>query len=183
MTTYYSLFNSRPEKACRGCFGCEGFLPTLGTAPTLQNFEPETSVIKELDNLLSIDNVLPVYFEKSESNNDYLHWSQLVKSLLEKKLINRIVSDEKCLAEIQENLPAGFSHFWISDSNSDDDSSWPSIFLYTEQSTLSPPVMQEHLTLVVADKNAKDISSNFRNWYQMYQRSLSLNNFKLVVGI
>ena len=183
LTDYYSLFNSRPEKACRGCFGCDGFLPTLGTAPTLQHFEPENSVIEELDNLLSIDNVLPIYFEKSESNNDYFHWSQLLKSLLEKKLINRIVGDEKCLAEIQENLPPGFSHFWISDSNADDNSFWPSIFLYTHQSTIEPPAIREQLTLVIADKNAKDTSLGFRNWYQMYQNALSLNNFKLLVGI
>lgn len=183
LTGYYSLFNSRPEKACRGCFGCDGFLPTLGTAPTLQHFEPENSVIEELDNLLSIDNVLPIYFEKSDSNNEYFHWSQLLKSLLEKKLINRIVGNEKCLAEIQENLPPGFSHFWISDFNADDDNYWPSILLYPVQNTLKPPVMQEQLTLVIAEKNAKDASSSFRNWYQMYQHSLSLNNFKLIVGI
>ncbi|AYA62601.3 protein DpdF [Alteromonas sp. RKMC-009] len=183
LTTYYSLFGSRPEKACRGCLGCEGFLPTLGTSPTLQNFEPENSVIKELDNLLSIDNVLPIYFEKSESYNDFLEWSKLVKSLLEKKLVNRIVGDEKCLAEIQEHLPPGFSHFWISDSNSNDQSLWPSILLYTDHSTIDLPKLQEQMTLVIANKSAKNSSSSFRNWYQIEQCSISLHNFKLLVGI
>ncbi len=183
LTIYYSLFNSRPEKACRGCHGCEGFLPTLGTAPTIQNFKPESAISKDLDSLLSIDNVLPIYYEKSDPHNDNWYWAQLIKSLLEKKLITRVVGNSDYLTEIQEHLPSGFSHFWISDSNSNDESLWPSIFLFTDQSTIDLPKLQEQLTLVIADKNAKDISSSFRNWYQIEQRSLSLNNFKLLVGI
>ncbi|WP_371196079.1 protein DpdF [Glaciecola sp. SC05] len=183
LASYYSIFNQRPERACRGCPGCIGFLPTLGTAPTIQNFEPEVTANDDIEKLLSIDNVCAVFFEKSEPYNTSWHWAQLVKSLVEKKLITRIVSDESTLLEIQENLPPGFTHFWISESNADNQSDWPSLFLYKDKSIVHLPKLQEHLTVVVADKNAKENSSSLRNWYQNNHDSISLNNFKLLVGI
>ncbi len=183
LASYYSIFNQRPERACRGCPGCIGFLPTLGTAPSMQNFEPEVTANDNIEQLLSIDNVCAVFFEKSEPYNTSWHWAQLVKLLVEKKLISRIVSDESTLLEIQENLPLGFSNFWITESNANNQSDWPSLFLYKDKSIVHLPKLQEHLTVVVADKNAKEDSSSLRNWYQNNHDSISLNNFKLLVGI
>ncbi|MCF4010636.1 protein DpdF [Rheinheimera sp. UJ63] len=179
LSKYYSINHVPAQRACRGCRNCDGFSPTVGGAAYLDNYTSQATSTPRLQPLISNRNMCMVYYD----NNDIFDWKGLLKSMLVKNIISGIQASDRFLAELQETLPIGFERFWISQEFEDESSFWPTILIAEESAkVIDVPKAREKVTYFFAERSQKESGKEYRNWYENYSSSLSISNFRNLLG-
>lgn len=179
LSKYYSINHVPAQRACRGCRNCDGFSPTVGGAAYLDNYTSQATSTPRLQPLISNRNMCMVYYD----NNDIFDWKGLLKSMLVKNIISGIQASDRFLAEFQETLPIGFEQFWISQEFEDESSFWPTILIAEESAkVIDVPKVREKVTYFFAERSQKESGKEYRNWYENYSSSLSISNFRNLLG-
>lgn len=179
LSKYYSINHIPAQRTCRGCVNCDGFSPTVGESAYLDNYNSQATSTSSLKTLISNRNMCMVYFE----NYDSFDWRGLLKSMLEKNIISGIQASERFLAEFQKSMPVGFDRFWISQEFDDDASYWPTALITDESAkVIDVPRFRENVTYFFAERSKKESGKEYRNWYENYSTSLSISNFRNLLG-
>lgn len=182
LVKYYTVNNYSPQRACGGCMVCEGFLPSLGSGISVDNYRTTHLLPLPLSEYISFDNVCSIYYEETQELASELQWAKLIKKMLENNYIYSVQADLNLLRKIQKKLPRGFSAFWISQNPSEKLNKWPSLNIASLfESEISIPSLEEEVTFFIAKRNQKNKSNNYRLWWQDNNKSIPLGNFNKIV--
>lgn len=192
LTAYYTINKREPEQVCAGCPYCKrkkiynNQIPTLGGLVFVKNLPNYDAWNVSLSSMKLHQGV---YYDpglKKKPRSLMRDWEPWIASLLEKRTILALRTDEEHLVAFQKSLPKGLNLFWIFEylTNEIEQSSiWPELIIVPAKNQEIPNVgFEESPVLLVAPKNLKSPSNPNRLWWLDDHHAIPLDHFLLSIS-